>query len=48
MHVSHLRTGVDLAVDEVEIDVQVETRGPAHCAEVRERLRDAGYRVMEG
>jgi threonine dehydratase len=48
MDVSHVRTGIDLAVDEVEIDVQVETRGPTHCAEVRGRLRDAGYRVMEG
>lgn len=47
MHVSHVRTAVDLAVDEVEIEVQVETRGPAHCAEVVERLRAAGYRVRE-
>lgn len=47
MHVSHVRTAVDLAVDEVEIEVQVEARGPAHCAEVVERLRAAGYRVRE-
>ena len=48
MHVGHVRTAVDLAVDEVEIEVQVETRGPDHCAEVVERLRDAGYRVSVG
>jgi len=47
MHVSHVRTAVDLGVDEVEIEVQVETRGPAHCAEVVERLTGAGYRVRE-
>lgn len=48
MHVSHVRTAVDLGVNEVEIEVQVETRGPDHCAEVVERLREAGYRVTVG
>jgi threonine dehydratase len=48
MHVGHTRTGVDLAIDEVEIGVQVETRGPAHCGEVLEHLRRAGYRVSDG
>jgi threonine dehydratase len=47
LHVSHVRTNVMLAVDEVEIDVQVETRGSEHCAEVVQRLHDAGYRVMD-
>lgn len=47
MHLSHVRTAVDLAVDEVEVEVQVETRGPAHCTEVVARLTDAGYRVRE-
>ena len=47
MHVGHVRTAVNLAVDEVEIDVQVETRGPSHCAEVLRELRDAGYRVSQ-
>ena len=31
---SHVRTGGDLALDEVEIEVQVETKGPDHCAQV--------------
>lgn len=48
MHVGHVRTGVDLAIDEVEIGVQVETRGPRHCTAVLEHLRAAGYRVTEG
>lgn len=47
MHVSHVRTVVDLAVDEVEIEAQVETRGPEHCTEVVARLQAAGYRVRE-
>lgn len=47
MHLSHVRTSVDLAVDEAEIEVQVETRGPEHCAEVVARLRDAGYQVRQ-
>lgn len=47
MHLSHVRTAVDLGVDEVEVEVQVETRGPAHCADVVARLTGAGYRVRE-
>jgi threonine dehydratase len=30
-------------VDEVEVVLQVETRGPEHCAEVISALRSAGY-----
>jgi threonine dehydratase len=47
MHVSHVRTAVGLGVDEVEIEVQVETRGPKHCADVVAHLTGAGYRVRE-
>lgn len=43
--VVHLRTGSDLAFDEVAIEVEVETKGPEHCAEVVRRLREAGYRL---
>ncbi|WP_225755392.1 threonine ammonia-lyase [Actinotalea sp. Marseille-Q4924] len=46
-HVGHVRTGVDLAIDEVEVGLQVETRGPQHSGEVVERLRAAGYRVTD-
>jgi threonine dehydratase len=45
MHVSHARTVVDLAFDEVAIEVQVETKGPEHCAHVVEALTAAGYRL---
>ncbi|MBU4337195.1 MAG: threonine ammonia-lyase [Actinobacteria bacterium] len=47
MHVSHDRTGADLSLDEVVIDVQVETKGPDHCAAVLTDLRAAGYRLAE-
>ena len=48
MHVAHMRTSGDLAITEVDIAVQVETRGPKHCAAVLEHLRASGYRVLEG
>ena len=38
--------GVDLAIDEVEIEVQLETKGPEHCRQVLEHIRAAGFRVM--
>lgn len=47
VHVGHTRTGADLAFDEVELGVQLETRGPEHRAAVVRRLRAAGYRVTE-
>ncbi|WP_282946784.1 threonine ammonia-lyase [Cellulomonas endometrii] len=47
MHVSHVRTGVDLEIDEVEIEVQVETKGPDHCARLLQHLRDEGFRLAE-
>jgi len=47
MHISHVRTGEDLAFDEVAIDVQVETKGPEHCVALLHRLRVAGYRLAD-
>ena len=47
MHVEHTRAGLDLSVDEVEISMQLETRGTEHCREVLDALRTAGYRVVE-
>ncbi|WP_189034096.1 threonine ammonia-lyase [Nocardia rhizosphaerihabitans] len=41
----HSRTGMWLAVDEVEVSLTVETRGPAHRDDVLDALRDAGFRV---
>ena len=45
LDVVHLRTSVDLAFDEVAIEVELETKGPDHCTEVVRRLREAGYRL---
>jgi len=47
MHVSHVRTQTELAVDEVAVEVQVETKGPDHCATVLQTLRQAGYRLTD-
>jgi threonine dehydratase len=35
-----------LRVDEVEVLLQVETRGPEHCEHVKETLRGAGYHLV--
>jgi threonine dehydratase len=43
--VEHVRTEPTLQVDEVEIAVQLETRGAEHCDAVVDHLRDRGYRV---
>ncbi len=45
--VVHLRTGRELAFDEVSIEVEVEAKGPEHCADVVRRLREAGYRLAD-
>ncbi len=45
--IGHVRTGVELLVGEVEIEAEVETKGPDHCAAVLERLAAAGYDVRE-
>ena len=43
LEVAHNRTGQQLGVDEVEIGVQLETKGPDHAAEVLQHLRQAGF-----
>lgn len=48
VHVSHLRTGIDLPLHQAEVDVQLETKGPEHCAQVVGDLRAAGYGVAVG
>jgi threonine dehydratase len=47
MHVDHGRTDVGLAVDDVWVRMQVETKGPEHCVDLVSGLREAGYRVVE-
>ncbi len=43
--VEHHRDDAGLGVDEVEIVVHAETRGPEHCDALIARLTDRGYRV---
>jgi threonine dehydratase len=43
LDVEHLRTGPKLHLDEVEVALQLETRGEQHCRAVLAGLRAAGY-----
>jgi threonine dehydratase len=43
LEVSHERLAPSLRVDEVEVVLHVETRGPEHCENVKAKLRAAGY-----
>ncbi|MFF9086870.1 threonine ammonia-lyase [Streptomyces sp. NPDC014991] len=46
LDVSHVRTDPRLGLAEAEVELHLETKGPAHCAEVGQALRNAGYTVM--
>ncbi|MBO9523091.1 MAG: threonine ammonia-lyase [Nocardioidaceae bacterium] len=48
LEVAHERTSGTLTVDEVEVHVQLETRGSQHAEAVLARLREHGYRVAIG
>ncbi|MGH3169218.1 MAG: threonine ammonia-lyase [Trebonia sp.] len=48
LEVSHERLGAGLRVDEVEVVLQVETRGPEHCEDVKSKLQAAGYTLAFG
>ena len=43
LDVGHVRTDPRLGLTEAEVELHLETKGPEHCAEVRDALRDAGY-----
>jgi threonine dehydratase len=43
VEVEHVRTGIQLHVDEVEIGLQLETKGREHSEAVLATLREAGY-----
>ncbi|HEY9441475.1 MAG TPA: ACT domain-containing protein, partial [Streptomyces sp.] len=47
LDVSHVRTDPRLGLTEVEVELQLETKGPEHCREVTDALRDAGYPVLD-
>jgi threonine dehydratase len=48
LEVSHERLTPNLHVDEVEVVMQVETRGPDHCEEVKAKLVASGYSLVFG
>ena len=48
LDVEHSRTGRGLHLDEVEVELQLETRGPEHSDEVLDRLGAASYAVRHG
>lgn len=48
LEVEHVRTGTQLHLDEVEIGLQLETKGPEHRESVLDALRAAGYPLRFG
>ncbi|WP_246161831.1 threonine ammonia-lyase [Aeromicrobium ginsengisoli] len=46
LNVNHDRASESLNVGQVDVDVQIATRGPQHRAEVRERLVALGYELV--
>ena len=48
LDVEHRRTGRGLHLDEVEVSLQLETRGPEHGEAVLGALRGASYTVTAG
>jgi threonine dehydratase len=48
LDVMHERVTADLRVDEAEVNLHLETRGPEHCDSVITKLREAGYTLLFG
>ncbi|HEY2444026.1 MAG TPA: threonine ammonia-lyase [Streptosporangiaceae bacterium] len=48
LDIVHERVSLRLHVDEAEVLLQLETRGPGHCDEVISRLRRSGYTLIFG
>ncbi len=46
LSVEHLRTAPDLGIGEVDVSLQLETRGVEHCSAVQEGLTAHGFRVL--
>lgn len=45
MNITHRRSGANLPVHLSWVDLELETRGPAHIEEVMENIRAAGYEI---
>ncbi|NLV09033.1 threonine ammonia-lyase [Halomicrobium sp. HM KBTZ05] len=43
--IEHDRTSRDIAMNDAEVELDLETRGPDHVAELLDRLEDAGFEV---
>jgi threonine dehydratase len=48
LDVVHERVTADLRVDEAEVSLHLETRGPEHCDSLISQLRKAGYTLLFG
>jgi threonine dehydratase len=46
LDVSHARTDPRLGLTEAEVELHLETKGRAHCVEVGQALREAGYTII--
>ncbi|MFI6699673.1 threonine ammonia-lyase [Streptomyces sp. NPDC050509] len=46
LDVSHVRTDPRLGLTEADVEVHLETKGPAHCTEVAAALSAAGYTIL--
>jgi threonine dehydratase len=46
LDVMHERVTADLRVDDAEVNLHLETRGPEHCDSVISQLRKAGYTLL--
>ncbi|MFF5854799.1 threonine ammonia-lyase [Streptomyces sp. NPDC012751] len=46
LDVSHVRTDPRLGLTEAEVELHLETKGPAHCVELGRALENAGYPVI--
>jgi threonine dehydratase len=47
LDVTHERISPSLRLDEVEVRLQMETRGAPHAEQVLTRMRECGYRIFE-
>jgi threonine dehydratase len=47
LEVEHARTSPELVLDEVEVHLQLETRGQPHAEQVQATLRQRGYRIVD-
>jgi len=47
LEVAHERISPSLTLNEVEVRIQLETRGDAHAEHLMARLRERGYRIRD-